>query len=302
MSNWEETNPVSLKQAKAKIESAFPALGQIAIEHAGTGFDTTVYKVNNQFVFRFPRQEKGKHALENEHRILRELQKNKFQASYYIPEPMYYYPETDEDFPFAGFSYVPGHELAREKDTELLRHDAEKLAGFLRDLHEVPAEAVLLPDELARLSSQKRKPMLEEMLPELREVCEPKTLEMLESYLREIPDWQNPASTHFVHGDLHPKNMIAERGKLTGIIDWGDAHFGHPASDLAVVFQAMPAADQPRFFEEYGQIDEETRKLAIFKAIFISAAVGRYAYLQGDTHTVRWCHAGLQRALQSWYK
>lgn len=302
MKNWEETNAVSLEQAQRKITRDFPELKITKIEHAGTGFDTTVYQVNNQFVFRFPRQEKGRNAMENENKILRELYKNNFQSPYLLPEPLFYSQGEEGEYPFVGFSYISGHELAKEKDVDLLQNEAGRLGLFLKRLHAVPGKEMLPEDVLKRLSSRKRKPMLKEMLPELQEVCEPHIMEMLQSYLREIPDWENPESTHFVHGDLHPKNMIAQKGKLTGVIDWGDAHFGHPASDLAVVYQSIPEEHHPRFFAEYGNIDEETRKLAIFKSVFISAAVGRAAYFKNDKHAVKWCHAGLKRALQTWYK
>ncbi|MDQ1015816.1 aminoglycoside phosphotransferase (APT) family kinase protein [Streptomyces afghaniensis] len=36
-----------------------------------------------------------------------------------------------------------------------------------------------------------------------------------------------------VHGDLGPEHLLAQDGSLTGVIDFGDAHIGDPAIDLA---------------------------------------------------------------------
>ncbi|MFC6847283.1 phosphotransferase [Streptomyces caelestis] len=36
-----------------------------------------------------------------------------------------------------------------------------------------------------------------------------------------------------VHGDLGPGHLLAQDGALTGVIDFGDAHIGDPAVDLA---------------------------------------------------------------------
>ncbi|SDN99564.1 phosphotransferase family protein [Alkalicoccus daliensis] len=303
MKDWEETHPVSIEKAQEKIERFFPELKPISIEHAGTGFDTTVYRVNKELVFRFPRQEKGLHAMENENKVLTYLQKNFFSSPYEVPAPLFYGQQEGEDFPFVGFSFVSGKELAEEHDVNLLSKEVNNLAAFLSSLHQLPAaEMSLIPDELKRLSSQKRKPMLEEIFTEIASICDKSTIDMAHFYLKEIPEWENPESTHFVHGDLHPKNIIAAENRISGIIDWGDAHFGHPASDLALLYQAVPQEFHRNFFDIYGPINEETRKLAIFKAVFLSAAVGRYAMYKGETHVIRWCHAGLKRSLETWFK
>ena len=43
----------------------------------------------------------------------------------------------------------------------------------------------------------------------------------------------------WVHGDLHPGNLVVDRGRLTGIIDWGDLCAGDPATDLSVAWMVL---------------------------------------------------------------
>ncbi|MBE8992763.1 phosphotransferase [Nostoc sp. LEGE 12450] len=37
----------------------------------------------------------------------------------------------------------------------------------------------------------------------------------------------------WLHGDLHPRNILVEDGAIAGIIDWGDITSGDIATDLA---------------------------------------------------------------------
>ena len=55
--------------------------------------------------------------------------------------------------------------------------------------------------------------------------------------LRPVLDWlrQNkPPSYHYVllHGDYHPGNILAHKGKITAIVDWDGVHIGDPAFDV----------------------------------------------------------------------
>ncbi|GLF96863.1 phosphotransferase [Streptomyces yaizuensis] len=50
-----------------------------------------------------------------------------------------------------------------------------------------------------------------------------------------------PADT-LVHGDLGPEHLLADGGHLTGVIDFGDAHIGDPAVDLAWALHTAPGA------------------------------------------------------------
>ncbi|WP_437626152.1 macrolide 2'-phosphotransferase [Sorangium sp. So ce1151] len=44
-----------------------------------------------------------------------------------------------------------------------------------------------------------------------------------------------PRRLALVHGDLHPGHMlVAEGGRLTGILDWTEAHLGDPANDFSL--------------------------------------------------------------------
>ena len=56
----------------------------------------------------------------------------------------------------------------------------------------------------------------------------------------DAPAWSKPPV--WIHGDLHPGNLVARGSELVAIIDFGDVTAGDPAYDLAVAWLAFDAA------------------------------------------------------------
>jgi aminoglycoside phosphotransferase (APT) family kinase protein len=150
-------------------------------------------------------------------------------------------------------------------------HAADMLAGFLTALHvEAPADA---PD-----SSQ---------FGAHPEQC----TGGFEDYLRAVdlggfaaqdiravwdeavatPQWPGPRV--WVHGDLHPANVVIAEGTLAGIVDFGALFAGDPAWDLGAAWLLLPEGGASRFFDRYAQADEATvrraRGLAALKSLFL---------------------------------
>jgi aminoglycoside phosphotransferase (APT) family kinase protein len=51
----------------------------------------------------------------------------------------------------------------------------------------------------------------------------------------------------WLHGDLHPANLLVRAGRLTAVLDFGDLTGGDPASDLAVAWMLFPPGPRQRF-------------------------------------------------------
>ncbi|WP_344478416.1 phosphotransferase [Kineococcus aurantiacus] len=85
------------------------------------------------------------------------------------------------------------------------------------------------------------------------------------------PAWEG--SPVWVHGDLHPANVVAAEGTLAGVVDFGDLFAGDPAVDLAAAWVLLPAGAAARFLAAYGQADEamvrRARGLAVLKSLFL---------------------------------
>ncbi|WP_227394868.1 phosphotransferase [Jeotgalibacillus aurantiacus] len=298
MNPWEATNPITIKEARDKIEEAYPELKPVKIKDLGTGFDHTVYMVNEQWVFRFPRRKLGLEAMYIENKVLTSLEKVSFEGGFDYPKPVYFQKGQDENDSYVGFSLIEGQVLTDLEDTDCLNEAAEKLGHFLKKLHALPVECIDAgPDHLNRLSTALRRKHFYVIAEEAAPVIPEKLYQQLLSYLDQLEEWENPAGTVLVHGDLHPKNLIAREGKLAGIIDWGDAHIGHPASDLSIVFQCISHEKRSLFFDAYGEVNDETIKLARFKAAFLNTVLLRYAKSTNDQNVLRWALTGLKKSL-----
>lgn len=87
-----------------------------------------------------------------------------------------------------------------------------------------------------------------------------------------------------VHGDLHPRHLLVDRaGRGTGVIDWGDTCFAHPAVDLSLAWSAFDGPARAAFLHTYGAVDGDTELRARALALSLSAALAEWAAATGET-------------------
>jgi aminoglycoside phosphotransferase (APT) family kinase protein len=82
-----------------------------------------------------------------------------------------------------------------------------------------------------------------------------------------------PGPRMWVHGDLHPANVVVADGTLAGVVDFGALFAGDPAWDLGAAWLLLPEGGAARFFGAYREADEATvrraRGLAAMKSLFL---------------------------------
>jgi hypothetical protein len=83
------------------------------------------------------------------------------------------------------------------------------------------------------------------------------------------PAWQH--APVWIHGDLHPANVVVAAGTLSGVIDFGDMCAGDPATDLSAAWLLLPAGTAGRFFDAYASADDaaitRARGWAVLRAL-----------------------------------
>ncbi|MDN4524605.1 phosphotransferase [Fictibacillus fluitans] len=284
---WDAEYVVTPSLAELLIEAQFPQLTPVCVTELGKGFDNTVYSVNEQYVFRFPRRSIAVPLLKTENALLPQLAR---VLPIPIATPCFFGRPEPGLFPwlFTGYHLLPGR-LPGNLPYEQRIRSAAALAIFLRELHSFPVEEALkmgVPfDDLDRLDVNLRKPRLLEFLEKIKAIGLYNEVDKLIQMVLHTSPHHTGAQTFLVHGDLHIRNMILnEDGIISGIIDWGDVHAGHPAVDLSIIYSFLPPEGRERFYYIYGEVTPETKELARFKALYTTAILLLYAHDTGDLH------------------
>ncbi len=280
MQPWEAEREVDEALARELIRSQTPVAAD-HVEFLADGWDNRVYRVDSEWVFRFPRRQLGADLLPVEFRILPGI-----AGALPVPVavPVHVGGPTDTfPWPFAGYRYLEGRTACRVNPGEDQRRAlAEPLGRFLKTLHALPTDRLDLPgDEFGRMDPERVLRLTEKRL---RAV-----LASPDDLLEGLSDL--PAATRapcLVHGDFYPRQfLLDDDARLTGVIDWGDVHRGDVACDLMVALAFLPEDARPAFAAAYGEIDDVTWRRTRFRTIHHSAAVAHYGKEIGDEDIFR---------------
>ena len=259
---WVPERIVTPEQARLLIGSQFPQFSQSELEHYSQGWDNVAYLVDGKYVFRFPQRQVAGGLIEREINFLPEIA-TKVPVKTTTP---LFAGNAAQDYPwrFAGYERLPG-DTACSRDLSLEERGtlAEDLAHFLRALHSIDATQFQPPlphDDIGKL--------------------DPNRLQVDEEPL---------IGAHtVVHGDLYARHLLLDdANRLTGVIDWGDLHFGNPAVDLSVVHMMIPSRFFGRFLDIYGEVDERTWRFARHRARHHASYCIDYATKKSDQDLLR---------------
>jgi aminoglycoside phosphotransferase (APT) family kinase protein len=92
-----------------------------------------------------------------------------------------------------------------------------------------------------------------------------------------VPPWPGPPV--WLHGDLSPGNVLVERGRLVGLLDFGCTGVGDPAVDLVPAWNLFAPAAAARFRESV-EIDADTWARA--RGWALSIALIQLPYYRGS--------------------
>ena len=252
---------------RSLLQTQHPELAALDITPVGSGWDNAIFRLGPNLAVRIPRRAVAADLIRHEQTWLPNLAK---QVPIPIPVPVCV------GVPGCGYpwfwSIVPWIDGESADGAVLSVNQAVRLAGFLRALHvKAPDEAPLNP--VRGVPLQNRAAAVEERFRRLTErnilIASP-IRAMWESALQVKKD----ASPTWIHGDLHPRNVLIRGGKITGIIDWGDITSGDRATDLAAVWMLFSdRIARQKALLEYGTDDDDTvvraKGWAISFAVFL---------------------------------
>lgn len=251
---------------RSLLADQHPDLAGLEIREVDGGWDNVMWRLGDELAVRMPRFGRASGSLRSEQRWLPALAPHlplPVPTPVRVGEPSALFPE-----PWTVTRWVAGvpadHEPISRPDA------AESLASFLRALHHpAPPEVPASPTHGGPL--ERHANGIEDWLAVLPAGDRATAARRLWQDAVGAPEWDRAPS--WVHGDLHPANVVVTDGTLSGVIDFGELSAGDPAADVAAAWVLLPAGSAPRFLDAYGEADDamirRARGWAVLRALVL---------------------------------
>ncbi len=249
---------VSADLVRRLLADQHPDLARLPVKFLANGWDNELYRVGDGLVVRLPRRALGAEIIKNEQRWLPGLAPG-------LPLPIPYPERTGvpaHGYPYSWsvVPYLPGVPAAQADSFDPAGADsfdpagaAVAVGGFLGALHvPAPADAPANPFRGVPLAERAGNfaanlALLTGQAGEDR-VDRDAVLRVWDAALA-APGYDGPPV--WLHGDLHPANVLVDDGQVSGVIDFGDITAGDPAGDLSVAWMLLPTGCHDSFWSAY---------------------------------------------------
>ena len=219
-----EINPTIIKQL---IADQFPNLSDLPISFLGSGWDNVNYRLGTDYIIRIPRRKISANLLMNEVEWLPKVKDDlpiSISAALYVGE-------AGANIPWK-WAITPWFDGTTANQVQLGIEEAKRLAIFLKRLHQLPTHN-LPHNPMRAVPLSKRTDSFEVRMSYLKANTTFITTQIEQLWEVALSE-ESVQFDAFIHGDLHPFNIIQEDGKIRGIIDWGDLTKGNTSTDLAI--------------------------------------------------------------------
>lgn len=238
------------------LEEQCPDLAHLPLTPLTFGWDNVILRLGEDLVVRLPRRAMAAPLVEHEQRWLPELADGG-RLPLAVPVPLRCgRPSAAVGYPWSWSvcPWLDGEIIARRPPDDPTAA-AGALGAFVRALHEpAPDDAPANPYRGVPLAE--RDEVFRARVAALgHDVDGPALLHRWAGRVG-VGRWTGPAV--WLHGDLHPANLLVHDGRLHAVIDFGDLTSGDPASDLFVAWMLFDEPDRAVFREAAGGVDDDT--------------------------------------------
>ncbi len=244
--------PIDAALVRRLLGGQFPQWSGLEVRPVeSAGWDNVIYRLGADLAVRLPRRRIGADQTEKEHQWLPVLGPRLPMA---VPVPV------GKGAPGDGYpwhwtvcAWLPG-EIAALEPVAVLSQAATSLAQFVRALQAIdPAGGPVSQFRGGTLAT--RDPVSRASAAALGDTPDVRrALKVWEAAVAE-PPWTGPPV--WMHGDLHPANLLVSNGELAGIIDFGLLGVGDPACDLMLAWTYL-SGDARQMFREALTVDHPT--------------------------------------------
>lgn len=261
------------------LRDQHPDLARLPLRPLAHGWDNVSFRLGDDLVVRLPRRAAAVDLMTNEQRWLGELAP---RLPLPIPAPVRIgRPGPTYPWPWSVVPWLAGSSWEASPPTDS-GPAARRLGAFLAALH-VPAPLDAPHNPLRGVPLAERAERFDAAVGALGGRIDAARCRSTFAGLADAAVWDGAPT--WLHGDLHPLNLVVADGELAAVIDFGDVCAGDPATDLAVAWMVLPPADHRAFREAAGArraVDDATWQRS--RAWAVALAV---AFLAGsDDHPV----------------
>lgn len=233
-----------------------PDLANLPIADAPSGWDNRMFRLGDDLALRLPRRSLSAGLISHEQRWLPLIGARLPVA---VPAPVRVgKPGRGYPWPWSVVAWIPGTPAGA---AGLAPMEAAPFGAFLRSLH-APAPADAPSNPYRGVPLETRAAALEPRLRRLAERTDVLTPAHHALWARALGAPLDLPRT-WLHGDLHPANILVRDGRLAGVIDWGDLCAGDAATDLASVWMLFAdAAARAAVLDGYSGLTSATQDRA----------------------------------------
>ncbi|MFA7763398.1 aminoglycoside phosphotransferase family protein [Streptomyces sp. NRRL S-448] len=241
---------VTAELVRDLLRDQHPDLADRPVRFGARGWDNQLWRLGEDLAVRLPWATPSADALlRKEHAWLPAL-----APALPLPVPVpQRIGEPSERFPrpWIVTTWVPGEAADRAPATNAA-DAAEGLAAFLTALHRPAPDGAPVGNygrggPLAATADRFAQGLASAT--ELGLIPDPDAVRAVWEDAVAAPVWAGPAL--WLHGDLHPANVLTADGSFCGVIDFGDLCTGDPACDLAAPWILLPDGAADRFHAAY---------------------------------------------------
>ena len=237
---------VDAELARRLVDAQFPDWAAHSIDPvASDGTDNVMFRLGEDLSLRFPRIGSAAEQIEKEQRWLPELGP---RLPLETPVPVAV-GEPGEGYPWrwSVCKWVDGERATDEHAIGRTRASRD-LADFVAALRRVdtmggPAPGAHNFERGVPLAQ--RDAAVRDALEQLEGVLDAKAAAAAWEEALGAPAWGGPPV--WIHGDLHPGNLIVRGGLLAGVIDFGGLAVGDPACDVMAAWTFLAPEARPAF-------------------------------------------------------
>ena len=249
------------------VAGRFPEWAHLPIEPVfPLGTDNANYRLGDDKLVRLPRQPGKVPGLERELEWLPVLAPALPLA---VPEALGRgEPAEGFPFPWGVFTWIEGENVPVD---EVAPEAAEDLADLIRALRGL--DATNAPPGLRRGTLRDHDEWVRSSATKLHGGHDAAGLLAAWEEALETPPWNGPPI--WCHCDLDLRNVVFRDGRPSGVLDWGWAGAGDPASDTAVAWKMLPAGAREAFWVA---LDADEAEIARARGWTLMQSAGALAY------------------------